>query len=195
VSHDVVQKLEIYTFGSAANHFNNPHRTAVYAEAAEKKSVIQHNSKAVRHIEHYAHDGDFVARWGVLSFTRMKSRYMGRVFTRSGMGHLLNQHYLNSMFPLGKDGRVIEENPFMEADVTFSSEGTLEKVKDGVLETFWNGGNGISGAVVENVNSPVEPVSVKRAESLLKATLANKKAKVRHFSRLWEYRDGGSPDQ
>ncbi|KAH7124063.1 hypothetical protein B0J11DRAFT_568956 [Dendryphion nanum] len=192
--HDLLQKLEIYTFGSAANHFNNPHRISAYVEASRSPTVTARNDKAVRHIEHYATDGDFVARWGVLGFSRMENRYMGRVFIRSGMGHLLNQHYLNMMFPLGKDQRTLESNPFMDGEVDFSSDGAVDKARDGIFETMLNGGNGAVTAIVEDMHSPVEPVSLSRAESILEAKLAQKKPKVRDFSRLWEYRDGKKPE-
>ncbi|KAF2270663.1 hypothetical protein CC78DRAFT_611543 [Lojkania enalia] len=188
--HDIVHKLEIYTFGCAANHFNNPR----WKGATQTSGSLRHHDKAVRHIEHYANDGDFVARWGVLSFIRIPNRYMGRVFIRSGMGHLLNQHYLNVMFPLGHNKRVLEENGFMDRQVDFSSEGAGDRAREGVFETLFNGGQGGNSAIVEDVNSPVEPVSLKRAESVLTAKQSNRKPKVRAFSRLWEYRNGGSPE-
>lgn len=46
-------KLEIFTFGNAANHWN--------CSTNEDGPVIEH-------IEHYANDGDWVARFGVLHF-------------------------------------------------------------------------------------------------------------------------------
>ncbi|KAF1999458.1 hypothetical protein P154DRAFT_546248 [Amniculicola lignicola CBS 123094] len=172
--HDTLQKLEIYTFGSAANHFNNPHRTSSAMKASQTETIpAPRNDKAVRHIEHYASDTDFVARWGVLAFHHTRNRYMGRIFIRSGMGHLLNQHYLNSMFPLDKAGRVVEKNGFMDQEVIFSSAGAVERAREG---------------------SPVEPVSLRRAESVLRAEMERRKSKVRDFSRLWEYRNGGKPD-
>ncbi|KAF2186832.1 hypothetical protein K469DRAFT_662624 [Zopfia rhizophila CBS 207.26] len=196
VPHDVMQKLEVYTFGSAANHFNNPHRNFASMRAAQTSGTFRPSEKAVRHIEHYADDGDFVARWGVLSFSRTQNRYMGRLFIRSGMGHLLNQHYLNSMFPLDADKRVMEMNTFIDMDVSFSSEGAVDRAREGLVEMLQNGGDGNSefGAIVEDINSPVEPVSLKRAESVLTHKFANRKPKVRDFSRLWEYRNGGSPE-
>ncbi len=50
-----LHKLEIYTFGCAANHFNNP---VIYGHTGRG---------AIRYIEHYANTGDFVARWGILN--------------------------------------------------------------------------------------------------------------------------------
>ncbi len=49
-----VGKLEVFTFGNAANHWNNP-------TGVDSKPVI-------KHLEHYVNDGDWVARFGILHF-------------------------------------------------------------------------------------------------------------------------------
>ncbi|CZS92736.1 uncharacterized protein RCO7_10220 [Rhynchosporium graminicola] len=177
VPQDLLAKLEVYTFGNAANHFNNPHLHLLSQHAALRHpnvpaitkttaSVRFHeptgatptqnkthdisssefkgrsgtngvltplttttqpsqltaqpkppayrqisrqestSGKTIRYIEHYAHTYDFVARWGVLYFTKNMSlgptapRFMGRVFEREGKGHQMNMHYLDGMFPL-----------------------------------------------------------------------------------------------
>jgi hypothetical protein len=96
VPQDLLAKLEVYTFGNAANHFNNPHlhllsqkaalthptlpavtktTTSVHYHEQDEENGIQssHQSsssgKTIRYIEHYAHTSDFVARWGVLHYT------------------------------------------------------------------------------------------------------------------------------
>lgn len=185
--HDMVNKIEIYTFGSAANHFNNPPRHD------QSSMGNRRNPNAVRHIEHYADDGEFVARWGVLKFARMRNRYMGRVFIRPGTGHLLNQHYLNAMFPLDDHKRVKEQNKFMDMQVMFSSDGAEHRARDGFVETLLNNGNGASGAIVEDLQAGVIPLSVRAGDSF--ASRAEPlKPKVRDFSRLWSYRNGGSPE-
>jgi hypothetical protein len=63
---DIMQKLEVYTFGNAANHFNNPRirRFKTGDSSSEKRR------RTIRHIEHYANSKDFVSRWGVLHFKR-----------------------------------------------------------------------------------------------------------------------------
>jgi hypothetical protein len=95
--HTSLSKLEVYTFGSAANHFSNPRR---------KKEKVGRQSRAIGHIEHYANNKEFVARWGVLNLTKFlkggKNTFFGTVFERQAGGHLLNQHYLDYMFPLNK---------------------------------------------------------------------------------------------
>ncbi|KAF2442034.1 hypothetical protein P171DRAFT_522936 [Karstenula rhodostoma CBS 690.94] len=99
---DILSKLEIYTFGSAANHFNNP-QTSTSASSFPSSFASSPNI----HIEHFAHTADFVARWGVLHFSSpaFPNRYAGKVFVREGSGHLMNMHYLGVLFPL-REGKV-----------------------------------------------------------------------------------------
>jgi len=90
------EKLEVYTFASAANHMNNP-------------------GKVIRHMEHYANEYDFVSQIGVLHFhprSGFRASYAannawdGTLFINKGAtGHLLNQHYLHKIFndPLLKE--------------------------------------------------------------------------------------------
>lgn len=93
VPRGLFSKLEVYTFGSAAKHFNNP---SLEANGG-------HLETSVKHIEHYANEKDMVARWGPLyNIDSVPSnRYSGRVFERKGgSGHLFVEHYLSVMFPL-----------------------------------------------------------------------------------------------
>ncbi|CDZ96779.1 hypothetical protein [Phaffia rhodozyma] len=88
-----LQKLETYTFGNAANHFNSPVTTP---------SRDHEGSPVVKHIEHYANGHDFVARIGVLNWDvpasdRVDTRFYGRLFSRPDKsGHLLVENYFES---------------------------------------------------------------------------------------------------
>jgi len=121
-----LEKIEVYTFGNAANHFNNPQRVAMVS-SKEGNNLV--DTDVIKHIEHYGNSEDFVARWGVLHYAsisvceRMKNRYEGRVFERNGTGHLLNQHYLGTMFPLDlkRGWGVLEHNDFMDSPIVISS--------------------------------------------------------------------------
>ncbi|KAF2013267.1 hypothetical protein BU24DRAFT_233624 [Aaosphaeria arxii CBS 175.79] len=186
LAHDMLQKLEIYTFASAANHFNNPRRSSVEENGFSNSTP----RNAVRHIEHYAHDGDFVSRWGVLNFSQIRNRYEGRVFIRSGMGHLLNQHYLNVLFVLDENKRVLDQNDFMDSEITVTSEGAEDKAKDGLMDSILNGGKGGIGAIVEDPNALSQKVTSRHGD----AETFQKKLKVKDYSRLWKYRNGGSPE-
>jgi hypothetical protein len=94
-----IAKLEVYTFGCAASHFNNPLR------AIDPNSHTP-RARVIPYIEHYANSEDMVTRWGVLYnvCTAPSNSFMGKVFIRrDASGHLLNQHYLSKMFPLPEE--------------------------------------------------------------------------------------------
>ncbi|KAL8823813.1 MAG: hypothetical protein Q9191_005530 [Dirinaria sp. TL-2023a] len=95
---DVFSKLELYTFGSAASHCNNP----LSVPKPPKDASEANKGRCIRYIEHYCNEYDMIARWGPLYniTTVLDNRYCGRVFVRMGAtGHLFNQHYLDAMFP------------------------------------------------------------------------------------------------
>lgn len=109
-----LSKLEVYTFGNAANHFNNPVR-----RSADDIDGPEDFYRAIPYIEHYANSGDFVSRFGVLNYTRRgrdqkENRFVGKVFEREGRGHMFCQHYLDTMFAM-ECGRVAEHNSFMDS--------------------------------------------------------------------------------
>lgn len=174
---NLLHRLEVYTFGNAANHFNNP-RQSQSARHTKSDSGRQFD-RSVSHIEHYANSGDFVCLWGVLHFVNMANRYLGRLFVRPGPGHLMNQHYLDNMFTLGPDRKVLESNPFM----------------DMVIEEDTNTYPGRKRSSPETADP--EPAG-KQDETLLPTQSSPQDAsprvlRVKDFSRLWLYRNGGSP--
>ncbi|KAF2404013.1 hypothetical protein EJ06DRAFT_471550 [Trichodelitschia bisporula] len=202
-----LEKLEVYTFGAAANHFNNPHITT---SAAAHPSRHPH-AKVVKHIEHYVNTGDFVAQIGALNYCRVAGRFMGRLFQRSASGHLLNEHYLRTMFPLNEARTAVApQNDFMNAEVVVSrnEEGGHEREaarphgaltlapgarggrrEDLASSMAWTGEEEekVEVGYVEDINTPVTPIrraGTFGAEGILR---------VRDFSRLWLYRDGGCP--
>lgn len=59
---EVVGRLEVFTFGCAANHFNNPPNT--YNPGTPTAT----RCPTIKHLEHYANEYDFVARFGVLAY-------------------------------------------------------------------------------------------------------------------------------
>lgn len=91
----LLKKLEVYTFASAATELDLPQ---VYAE-------------------HFIHDRDYVARIGVAG---NRDRFSGRVFHNDASGHLLNAHYLKYF----TEGKFVSEDgqPSLLADklVAFS---------------------------------------------------------------------------
>lgn len=199
---DLVRKLEVYTFGNAANHFNNP--------------LIAPKTKAIGHIEHYANTYDFVSRWGILNFASSwtekgaNNRFDGLCFERRGKGisafspqysrtmytnssispkgHQFNQHYLDNMFPLDKKRGygILEHNPFIDSEVHIAE-----------------GSDNIDGIQIASSfeHQPVEKVRVRNGSSrafpsgwsLLSPTTRLSTKKVLDLSRLWAYRNGGVP--
>ncbi|KAI4272954.1 MAG: hypothetical protein L6R38_006467 [Xanthoria sp. 2 TBL-2021] len=102
---DVMGKLEIYTFGSAASHFHNPPTSSLEANSSSSSSSAQ--TTAIPYIEHYANEYDMVPRWGVLYATckLLNNRYAGNVFIRDqATGHMFVDHYLDPIFPIAKHG-------------------------------------------------------------------------------------------
>ena len=55
-----VSKLEVFTFGNAANHWNNP--------------MGVDNQPVIEHMEHYVNEADWVARFGILHFRQLRGR-------------------------------------------------------------------------------------------------------------------------
>jgi hypothetical protein len=225
VPQDLLQYLEVYTFGNIANHFNNPYRNALSSAAARSYSVgktadpeMIHN-RAISHIEHYANSFDFASRWGVLNFTRkmpedrLENRFMGRVFQCPRSGHQFNQHYLDNIFPLDPTGRFTQEpqeGDFMDMDVLIGQredsqvdrEGKVMSLyATGLMERF--GGPSDSGsrevdgdAAMLNV-TPTSPVHMSHSNyNARNGAYGNgntMRLKMRELSRLWLYRNGGSP--
>ncbi|KAF2222533.1 hypothetical protein BDZ85DRAFT_129111 [Elsinoe ampelina] len=102
VSWDLIHdRLEVYTFGSAASHFRNP-----WYDFGKKQRLLTH-------LEHYCHEQDMVTSFGALSALRAPGDpHKGKVFVWKGKGgHLLNQHYLKGMF---------------DPEVSFAKDGFLE---------------------------------------------------------------------
>ncbi|KAF2674780.1 hypothetical protein BT63DRAFT_449774 [Microthyrium microscopicum] len=205
VPNDNMRRLEVYTFGNAANHFNNPQR-----QSADKPNPLAKQTpviplprtrkalKAIGHIEHYANHGDFVSEIGVLNYangsTAVRNRFMGRLFASGQAGHLLNQHYLHQMFPLESEyGKCKNSNEFMDA-VVVDRDGSDEGRDDIVDSVVGNG----EVTFVGDVDSPISPQSFSPMGSVVldkseTALLPKPVVKVKNLSRLWLYRNGGSP--
>lgn len=79
----LIHKLELYTFGSAANRLEIP----------------EHCNQP--HIEHYANELDFIAQISVLNY---RHRVMGQLFTFEDDSHSFSRSYLPN-FVLGHYGR------------------------------------------------------------------------------------------
>lgn len=96
--------------------------------------------RVLRYVEHYANTKDFVSNIGVLRFTSPAAAYSngslfsGSVFVRKGSGHLLNMHYLDTMFG--------DESGFMDRMVDLPVKGLdgVERIMQrplGDLSRLW----------------------------------------------------------
>ncbi|KAI9744100.1 MAG: hypothetical protein M1818_002252 [Claussenomyces sp. TS43310] len=106
---DVLSKLEIYTFGSAASYLSNPLlrietlravfspslatqttftrsdgsiKSPVKATLASLGHRIEDHERVIPHVEHFALQSDILARWGILHNVKnvLDNRFCGRVF-------------------------------------------------------------------------------------------------------------------
>ncbi|TEA15054.1 hypothetical protein C8034_v002774 [Colletotrichum sidae] len=151
--------------------------------------------RAIGHVEHYAHSTDFVAIWGVLHFCTSKTanhsmpRFIGRLFVRASDrgGHQLCQHYLDGMFPLEKDAETNEfigaadQNEFMDSEIQVGREGDA-------------GLNAREAFAVSYMGRDFSDEVGFHGEHI-KGRLRKRTVRVKDLSRLWQYRNGGSPSE
>ena len=78
----LAKNLEIYAIGGVADSMR------ICPEQTEEEN------RPVPYIEHFANEGDFFARIGVLAYENSTN---GRLFRRSSKGHLLNVHYIGGI--------------------------------------------------------------------------------------------------
>lgn len=185
------QKLEVYTFASAANHFNNPICSYPIEGDRTDSTRPERNrnptQRVIRHVEHYANSGDIISMWGVLHFTRSaehrRNRFIGQLFERrANCGHQLNQHYLDNMFAIDPvTDRVKDSNEFMDTLVDVDDEEVLER------EPRARSASPMA----------IEQLHLEDADSVRSAVEINarqtRRMPVKELSRLWKYRNGGSP--
>ena len=180
-----MSKVEIYTFGSAASHFSNPLISAPpspnYAKAPDGDLNEEHPpDHVISHIEHYANEYDLVCRWGTLYCTEgdLANRYAGSVFVRMGAtGHMLNQHYLDFMFPIPGETAAAGGEVFLDSAVT-TDEALAMQREDAAA----------SAAVgSKNAKSGLETSRHRLGQS------THKRQTVKDVSRLWRYQKGQSP--
>ncbi len=186
-----------------------PPRLPSLVTETSARNPAQVSDRTIGHIEHYAHVTDFVALWGVLHFSSARRlspsipRFMGRVFARTSHrgGHQFCQHYLDDMFPLEchpKTGEFIgckeTGNDFMESDILVGREGdesanVREAYKDRWMAALDGTGNGIDRENLDDLE-----VKIHGGSPILSRSGTQRTVKVKDLSRLWQYRNGKSPD-
>ncbi|KAL8953557.1 MAG: hypothetical protein Q9183_007325, partial [Haloplaca sp. 2 TL-2023] len=180
-----MSKVEIYTFGSAASHFSNPllyaPKKLSHAKALDGDLDRENPpSHVISHIEHYANEYDLVCRWGTLHCTEgdLTNRYAGSVFVRMGAtGHMMNQHYLDFMFPIPGETEPAGADDFLDSIVTTDEVLAMQR-EDAAASAAGGPKNGKSGLETSR-HSPSQRT--------------HKRQTVKDVSRLWKYQKGQSP--
>ncbi|MCJ1415739.1 hypothetical protein MMC32_002072 [Xylographa parallela] len=191
----IISKLEVYTFGSAASHFNDPHLSR--APAATKYCVP--------HIEHYVNEMDLVPRWGVLYNVCqvLDNKYCGKIFVRMGAsGHLFNQHYMDPIFPLDEASATSFLDQVVDVEDRLGLCPGEEKARQ-AKRFRGEEDNSISHKPDCTLDSEIESVVMVDGSTPSGAVLINfaepnaawdaRGKTVRQLSRLCKYIDGGSP--
>lgn len=184
----LLHQLEVYTFGNAANHFNNPICNCRPSGEVDNSDSHPPTRRSISYIEHYANTEDVVSWLGVQQFANIPNRYLGRLFVRPGSGHMMNQHYLDNMFTLGSDKRVLDSNTFMDMKVETKSNISIEsRPGPGTLDN--------SDEQTEETLFPITKTGRPLRNGVAIDDLDHNTLRVKDFSRLWKYRNGGSPER
>ncbi|KAK6858610.1 alpha beta-hydrolase [Apiospora arundinis] len=194
VPRDLLAKLEVYTFGAAANHMSSPRKytgnrtlgQSTQVNGVRTSDISALNSGLIRYIEHYTFSTDPISLTGVLLFSRNipstypPPNYGGCVFQSNTLrgGHQFIQHYLDGMFPLARtdNGDFVgcaETNEFMESTVDFV-ERSSDQVEERVIPRV------LSEATIMAIDGDPD------------GSVENGK-RVKDYSRLWLYRNGLCP--
>ncbi|CUS10898.1 unnamed protein product, partial [Tuber aestivum] len=210
------EKLEIYTFGCAANHFNNPIRfVPSQPQTPSPADPPAPEERLIKHIEHYCNEHDFVARLGALHFSKDKpsNRFVGKVFENKGHGgHLLNQHYLGRMF--ANDGSdfldmvvEVKEDKAAQSAHAPDEEITQEELRSSrswppARTEFRMASVGVPKDLGQMrtlgrsiaVPTPSTGWDFVAGPRVRVSAESQSGRTVRELSRLWRYKDGRSPD-
>jgi hypothetical protein len=227
---DALGKLEIYTFGAGASHLSNPCLaldspfdidrnghftrsdgsivTPSKALLAGRGVRVGDMERVLPHVEHYACEGDWIARWGVLHHVRnvLDNRFSGRVIVmqqndRAGYG--MNEGYLDMLFPGLLQGQA-ERVGIMDCavDVDFETAEKREFTAQGVAAPA----KAVRTSGASSPDRGAKNKSEKRSswgsmggygiDAVAQARGSAKECEgktVRQLSRLWRYVGGGRP--
>jgi hypothetical protein len=193
----------------------------VKATLASLGRRVEDQERVIPHVEHYALASDIFARCGVLHNTRnvLHNRFCGRVFvldekamrrpngsvvsTAAG-GFMLNEHYLDLLFPTDTHHHIDFLNQVVEVDREtaekreFTAQGVALPQKSISRHSSENRSRNQSDSPSvspksENIASWETTVGV---NGVGKARVAAKECEgktVKQLSRLWRYAHGGRP--
>jgi hypothetical protein len=195
----------------------------VKATLASLGHRVSDHERVIPHVEHYALASDIFARCGVLHNTRnvLDNRFCGRVFvlnesniprpnstitSTTGGGFMLNEHYLDLLFPTDAHHTFDVLNQVVDVDTEtaekreFTAQGVALPQKSNTRH------GGENGSRSQPDSTDVSPKSKNRANwetaaamgvnGVRKARVAAKECEgktVKQLSRLWRYVQGGRP--
>lgn len=211
---EILQKLEIYTFGNAANHFNNP-------RTKRDHGVPRPKGRAIRHIEHYANSMDFVSRWGVLHFKKRTAQQDGQTIVYGEHSNILSEQPVPkkglNILQVKKHNKLDEDWNAYEG-ACFERNGSGHQFNQHYLDNMFplddsrtkvlTNGNGspVAGTFMASMvkihNDPKEVYArVRRQNGEAEQDDQNgvngvtpETTRVYHVSRLWQYVNGGKPE-
>ncbi|KIW57056.1 hypothetical protein PV05_05660 [Exophiala xenobiotica] len=213
VSAKDIRKLEIYTFGNAANHWNAPangggSNSSLSTALDSSNGVLQDNQsqRLVKYIEHYANTGDYVSRFGILHFrpdhARPNSAVSGTTPARRTPSANIDpriedkNRFIGRLFKREGSGHQLNQHyldnifEMKNVDTSVLKKG---RVKDGnpymdsqvdVAAIEWD--------TVQSIDSTIDGSGNGRAAN---AGTGGPTKQIKQESRLWGYRNGGDPDQ
>ncbi|PMD52551.1 uncharacterized protein K444DRAFT_706143 [Hyaloscypha bicolor E] len=181
---DILSKLEIFTFGSAATYLSNSllaqHSRIIGEHSTTYPGAKEEIERVIPYIEHYAFSADIFARCGILKYMLkvLDNRFYGRLFVLNATPHtgLTFTQYLQAIFPANAKGSMLDE----VVGVDVLSAEAREIAAQGLnlpLKSLSNHYEGIGGTFLSD-----------------KTLDMNGKGKtVRQLSRLWQYAGGAHP--
>ena len=211
-----VGKIEVYTFGNAANHFNSPEQAYLNLGAgSEPEEPENENHQLVPYIEHYANTRDWVSRFGVLRFRQMPNlsrvkqqsaaKERGKAKTKTPqktigtVAQLGEMQYVGRLFLREESGHQLNGNYLdnfftMDQHLTIVQDGNaymdmlLDEVYFEQSDTVRLAGSDAKGGENDHHDSTARHDSGRAAGYNDTQSL-----RIKDVSRLWTYRNGGTP--
>ena len=197
MSTEEIQKLEIYTFGNAANHWNCP---------------MRHGGPAIKHIEHYCNEWDWVSRFGILHFRPLSLKAVKAHQARAA-NDTDSSHVTTAAPPVDERRKTVIDRsstadfegmlaaPHRFAGRLFIRNASGHQFNQHYLDNFfpmsWRKGNldRVTDASSDFMNLNVDEQLLAADDTvrprLSDATDAGRR--IKSFSRLWKYTNGGEP--
>lgn len=194
-----MERLELYTFGNAANHFSDPPIRTSNAPIGEQKRVV-------KHIEHYANLGDYVSLFGILHFRPLPMRkgqkaiQGGRLKTQTSQNRGENAN--GKAITTTTMTREVIENTYIGR--LFVRKGSGHQMNGNYLDNFFAMNSELTHVLEDNEFMDSE-LNEEIFESYDIASRASEKdvweckdgggkRQIKEVCRLWKYRNGMSPE-